>query len=79
MGKIWKEEEKLELWLKIEILVCQAWAELGEIPQEAVKKIERNAAFDINRIKKIEEKVKHDLIAFLTSVADAIYSPYSVQ
>ena len=57
MGKIWKEEEKLGLWLKIEILVCQAWAELGKIPQEAVKKIEKDAAFDINRIKKIEEKV----------------------
>ena len=74
MGKIWKEEEKLGLWLKIEILVCQAWAELGEIPQEAVKKIERNAAFDINRIKKIEEKVKHDLIAFLTSVTEHLGS-----
>ncbi|GAI75386.1 unnamed protein product, partial [marine sediment metagenome] len=74
MGKIWKEEEKLRLWLKIEILVCQAWAELGEIPPEAVKKIERNAAFDINQIKKIEEKVKHDLIAFLTSVAEHLGS-----
>ena len=74
MGKIWKEEEKLRLWLKIEILVCQAWAELGEIPPEAVKKIEKDAAFDINRIKKIEEKVKHDLIAFLTSVAEHLGS-----
>ncbi|MFQ6066809.1 MAG: adenylosuccinate lyase [bacterium] len=70
MGKIWDEEGKFGLWLKIEILVCQAWAKLGKIPPEVVKKIEKDAGFDINRIRKIEEKVKHDLISFLTSVTE---------
>jgi len=72
MGKIWKEEEKFALWLKIEILACEAWAELGEIPADALARIKERASFDIERIKEIEKEVKHDVVAFLTNLAESI-------
>ena len=72
MGKIWKEEEKFALWLKIEILACEAWAELGEIPQDALRSIKERANFDIDRIREIEKEVKHDVVAFLTNLAESI-------
>lgn len=72
MGKIWKEEEKFALWLKIEVLACEAWAELGEIPKDAVARIKERAKFDIVRIKEIEKEVKHDVLAFLTNLAESI-------
>jgi len=72
MGKIWKEEEKFALWLKIEIHVCEAWVELGEIPRDALIRIKERANFDIERIKEIEKEVKHDVVAFLTNLAESI-------
>ncbi len=72
MGKIWKEEEKFALWLKIEILACEAWAELGEIPRDALTRIKERANFNIDRIKEIEKEVKHDVVAFLTNLAESI-------
>ncbi|RMG72995.1 MAG: adenylosuccinate lyase, partial [Nitrospirae bacterium] len=59
-------------WLEVEIAVCEAWAELGEIPQEALKTIKERAGFDVKRIDEIEQTVKHDVIAFLTSVAEQV-------
>ena len=72
MGEIWSEEEKLSNWLKIEILVCEAWAKLGKIPQEAVRKIKKEARFNLERVKEIEKEVKHDVIAFLSNVAEYV-------
>lgn len=72
MGKIWEEGRKFSLWLKIEILVCEAWAKLGKIPPEAVEKIKKRAKFSLPRIQEIEKKVKHDVIAFLTNVAENV-------
>ncbi len=72
MGKIWKEEEKFALWLKIEVLACEAWAELGEIPKDAVASIKERAKFNIVRIEEIEKEVKHDVLAFLTNLAESI-------
>jgi len=72
MGKIWQEEQKFALWLKIEILTCQAWAKLGRIPPQALDTIKKKANFDIKRIKEIEDEVKHDVIAFLTNVAEHV-------
>ena len=72
MGKIWSEEEKFNLWLKIEILVCEAWARLGKITDPALEKIKNKAKFDIGRIKEIEGQVRHDVIAFLTNVAEYV-------
>lgn len=72
MGRVWTEENKLANWLKIEILACEAWAKLGRIPVEAVETIKAKAAFDITRVKEIEAEVRHDVIAFLTNVAEHV-------
>ena len=72
MGRVWAEENKLANWLKIEILACEAWAKLGRIPAEAVEIIKAKAAFDISRVKEIEAEVRHDVIAFLTNVAEHV-------
>ena len=69
MGKLWDLENKYQKWLDVEIAVCEAWAELGEIPKDAIRIIKKKASFDINKIDEIEKVVKHDVIAFLTSVA----------
>jgi adenylosuccinate lyase len=72
MGKIWQDEFKFNTWLKIEILACEARCELGEIPKADVEVIKQKAAFDIKRILEIEETTKHDVIAFLTNVAEYV-------
>jgi len=72
MGRIWQEEQKFSLWLKIEILACQAWTKLGKIPPQALETIKKKAYFDIKQIKKIENEVKHDVIAFLTNIAEHV-------
>ncbi len=72
MGKIWQDEFKFNTWLKIEILACEARSELGEIPKEDVEVIKEKAVFDIKRILEIEETTKHDVIAFLTNVAENV-------
>lgn len=72
MGKIWEEEFKYSTWLKIEILACEARAKLGDIPMEDVEIIKEKANFDVQRILEIEEETKHDVIAFLTNVAEYV-------
>jgi adenylosuccinate lyase len=69
MGKLWDVENKYQKWLDIEIAVCEVWAELGEIPVDTLKVIKKKAQFDVQKINEIENVVKHDVIAFLTSVA----------
>lgn len=72
MGKIWDDKFKFETWLKIEILACEARANMGEIPMADVDVIKTKANFDVQRILEIEEKTKHDVIAFLTNVAEYV-------
>lgn len=72
MGAIWTEENKYKAWLEVEILACEAWAKLGEIPQEDVEKIRANAAFDVERIYEIEEETRHDVVAFTRSVSESL-------
>ncbi len=72
MGKLWEPENRFQKWLDVEIAVCEAWAELAEIPIDAVSVIKEKARFDMNRIDEIENVVKHDVIAFLTSVAENV-------
>ena len=72
MGKIWEDEFKFSTWLKIEILACEARNEMGEVPEEDLKIIKEKAAFDVNKILEIEETTKHDVIAFLTNVAEYV-------
>jgi adenylosuccinate lyase len=74
MGAIWKDEFKFKTWLKIEILACEARSEIGEIPKEDVEVIKNKAKFDIKKILEIEEITKHDVIAFLTNVAEYVGS-----
>ena len=72
MARIWESENRYRKWLDIEIYACEAHAEMGAIPLDAVERIKSRAKFDIARIDEIEKVVKHDVIAFLTSVADYI-------
>ncbi len=72
MGKIWEDEFKFSTWLKIEILACEARAEMGEIPNADVEIIKSKANFNVARILEIEEETKHDVIAFLTNVAEYV-------
>ena len=70
MGAIWTEENKYRAWLEVEILACEAWAEIGEIPKEDVVKLRANADFDINRIYEIEKETRHDVVAFTRAVSE---------
>lgn len=72
MARIWEPENRFRIWLEIELLACEAHVELGNVPEEAARRIREKASFDIPRIDEIEQTVKHDVIAFLTSVADYI-------
>ncbi len=72
MGKIWQESFKLDTWLKIEILACEARAEMGFIPKEDLDEIRSKGAYDVKRVLEIEETTKHDVIAFLTNVAEYV-------
>jgi adenylosuccinate lyase len=72
MGKIWTDEHRLSLWLQVEIAACEGWAQVGKIPAEAVKVIRDKAAFSWERVKEIEEVTQHDVIAFLTNVAENV-------
>jgi len=71
MKKVWSEESKFDRWLKVEIAVCEAWAELGEIPPKEIAKI-RKASYDLNRIARFLKVTHHDMTAFLNSVAESL-------
>ncbi len=68
MGNIWSEKHKMEIMLKIEVLACEAMAQLGMIPKKSLEKIKKSAQFDIEEVKKLEEKTKHDIVAFINNV-----------
>jgi len=72
MGELWTDTYKFKTWLQVEIAVCEAKAELGEIPADAVAEIKAKANFDVDRILEIEAQVRHDMIAFLTNVNEYV-------
>jgi adenylosuccinate lyase len=72
MRDLWSLEKKFSVWLDVEIYACEAHAKLGNIPKESLKVIKEKAGFDIGRIDEIEKEVRHDVIAFLTSVAEKV-------
>ena len=72
MKDLWSEQNKFQKWLDVEILACEAMARLGIIPKSALGKIKKKAGFNVKRISKIEERTKHDVIAFLTNVAENV-------
>ena len=72
ISAIWEPKNKFQIWLEIEILICEALNRAGKIPSNALKNIKRKASFNVNRIDKIEKEVKRDVIAFLTNVAENV-------
>ena len=72
MASIWEAENRFRIWLDIELLAMEAMARQGRVPADALERVRRKAKFDASRIDEIEKRVKHDVIAFLTSVADHI-------
>jgi adenylosuccinate lyase len=72
MGAIWQDQFKFDTWLNIEILACEARAEMGDIPKADLDEIKEKSTFNIERILEIEETTKHDVIAFLTNVAEHV-------
>ncbi|MBW1700516.1 MAG: adenylosuccinate lyase [Deltaproteobacteria bacterium] len=72
MGRIWESENRYAKWLEVEVAACEAMAEEGLIPQKAFENIRKKSAFSVDRILEIEEETKHDIIAFLTNVAEHV-------
>lgn len=72
MRQIWTEENKYQAWLEVEILVCEAWAKLGIIPEEDVQAIRANACIDVERIYEIEESTRHDVVAFTRQISETL-------
>lgn len=75
MGAIWSDTNKYRIWLDIEIAATEAQTQLGIVPLEALKVIQEKANFDVERVLEIEETTKHDVIAFLTNVAEYVGEP----
>ena len=72
MRRIWSDERKFEIWLEIEVLACEAMAELGQIPKRDAAEIRKRARFSIPEIAEIEKRTNHDVIAFLENVAESV-------
>ena len=72
MGDVWTEPARYRAWLRVEIAVCEVLAERGVIPADAVATIRARAGFDVARVEEIEREVRHDVIAFLTNVAEHV-------
>jgi adenylosuccinate lyase len=72
MGRIWQDENRFQTMVNVEVAAAEAMAEIGIIPKEAARDISEKAGFDIQRIEEIDAEVRHDTIAFLTSVAEHI-------
>ena len=72
MGRIWSEENQFHKWLEVEILATEALARLGAVPKSAAARVRKKARFNVTRIRKIEAEVKHETIAFLSSVAESL-------
>ena len=76
MSAVWQDESKLNKFLEIEVLTCEAYAKLGKIPKEAARKIRRQAKFDLKRVNKLEEATQHDVVAFVSCVGESL-GPYA--
>ena len=72
IGSIWEDKTKFDTWLAVEVAACEAMNTLGLVPDSDLKEIKSKAAYDMGRIDEIEQKTHHDVIAFLTSVAEQV-------
>jgi adenylosuccinate lyase len=74
MGDLWSLENKFRVWLEVELAVCEAWYQFGEIPEEQMEIIREKADFDLQRILELEKSTKHDVIAFLSALEEQVGS-----
>src|SRR5256885_8025334 len=72
MRELWSDERKFKIWLEIELLACEAMADLGQIPKQDAAEIRKKARFSIPEILEIEKRTNHDVIAFLENVASSV-------
>ncbi len=72
MVSVWEPQNRFDTWLRIELLACEGWAELGKVPREALAVIRERAGYDLHRIQEIEREVRHDVIAFVSAVAERV-------
>ncbi len=72
MSAIWSDEHKMEQWLKIEVLACGAYAELGLVDEDALAEIKEKATFNVERVKEIEKETRHDVVAFINNLSENI-------
>ena len=72
MAAVWTDQARMAAWLEVELAVCEAWARLGHIPQDALTEIKGKAAFDVDRVGEIEAVTQHDVIAFVSCVAENV-------
>lgn len=72
MGAVWTEENKYKAWLEVELLTCEGWSELGEIPKEDCKKLREKASFTVRRIHEIEQTTRHDVVAFTRTISESL-------
>lgn len=72
MAALWTDENQFQAWLDVELAACRAWSRLGQIPEEDVDTLCKNATFDVNRIREIEAVTRHDVVAFTRTVSEAL-------
>ncbi|MBN1629880.1 MAG: adenylosuccinate lyase [Thermoleophilia bacterium] len=72
MAAVWTDEARMATWLQVELAVCEAWTRLGRIPDDALQEIKSRAAFDVDRVCEIEQTTQHDVIAFVSCVAENV-------
>ena len=72
MAAIWDDQAKFDMYLKVELLACQAWSELGEIPKTDMQLLWDNASFELNRISELEQETHHDVVAFTRAVSESL-------
>ncbi|MCY4001021.1 MAG: adenylosuccinate lyase [Bacteroidetes bacterium] len=72
MDQLWSEQHQFEVWLQVELAACQAWSQIGVIPQQDVQILQEHASFDIKRIHEIEESTRHDVVAFTRAVSEGL-------
>jgi adenylosuccinate lyase len=72
MTSVWTDEARMAAWLQVELAVCEAWTRMGKIPEDALAEIKAKAAFDVERVCEIEQTTQHDVIAFVSCVAENV-------
>ncbi|KRM78563.1 adenylosuccinate lyase [Lapidilactobacillus dextrinicus DSM 20335] len=72
MQQIWSLQNQYQSWLEVEVLACQAWSKVGEVPEADALKITENASFTTERVQELEKVTKHDVVAFTRAVSESL-------